>query len=275
LQPDCVAPNAQKGPKRSMKNNLAIVRDIITGDEIGERGPDFQPLYRQVKALLIRRIATGQWRPGAAVPSEMRLAAEFRVSHGTVRKAIEELAAQNLVIRRQGRGTFVATHAGDRARFHFMHVVPNGGIKQLPTGRLLSLREVRATKTQAERLRLERGTSVLNMVRVRTIGGAPVMFERISLPAERFRGLKLPLNEDRPDELYIVYEQQFGVTIVRAEERLRAVPADAPETAHLGVPAGTPLMEVERTALILDGTPVEWRVTRFKSSDHYYGIVIE
>ena len=252
----------------------ALGAETAEGDG-GERGPDFQPLYSQVKALLIRRIATGQWRAGAAVPSEMRLAAEFGVSQGTVRRAIEELAAQNLVTRQQGRGTFVATHAGDRARFHFMHVVPNRGDKQIPTGRLRSLKEARATRLQAERLQLQRGAAVFNLVRVRIIGGAPVMFERIALPVERFRGLQLPLNEERPDELYIVYEQQFGVTIVRAQERLGAVAAEAAEATHLGVAAGTPLLEVERVALILDGTPVEWRVTRVDSRDHHYAITIE
>jgi GntR family transcriptional regulator len=260
---------------REMKHNLAIMPDVDAADALAERGPNFQPLYRQVKALLIRRIATGIWRPGAAVPSEMRLAVEFRVSQGTVRRAIEELASQNLVTRKQGRGTFVTSHAGDRSRFHFMHVVPNGGTKQLPTGRLVELKEARATKKQAERLKLRRSSSVFNMVRVRMIGGLPVMFERITLPVERFRGFDLPLDQERPDELYIVYEQQFGIGIVRAEERLRAVAAEEPESAFLGVPVGMPLLEIERTALILDGTPVEWRITRFNSRGHHYGIVIE
>lgn len=258
-----------------MKHNLAILPDADAADALAERGPDFQPLYRQVKALLIRRIARGIWPPGAVVPSEMRLAAEFRVSQGTVRRAIEELASQNLVTRKQGRGTFVTTHAGDRSRFHFMHVVPNEGIKQLPTGRLVELKEARATKEQAERLKIQRRSSVFNMVRVRMISGLAVMFERITLPVERFRGFGLPLNQDRPDELYIVYEQQFGIAIVRAEERLRAVAAEAPEAAFLSIPVGMPLLEVERTALTLDGSPVEWRITRFNSTGHYYGIVIE
>ena len=113
------------------------------------------------------------------------------------------------------------------------------------------------------------------MVRVRVIGKIPVMLERIILPVERFPGLDLPLNEGRPDELYIVYEQQFGVTIVRAEEKMRGVAAEAPESEHLQVPVGAPLLEVERVALTIDGTPVEWRVTRVSCQEHYYGIPIE
>ena len=81
----------------------------------GDRhGPDLarlQPLYLQIKALILRSLQAGEWRPGEAIPSEIELAARFGVCQGTVRKAIDELAADNLVVRRQGKGTFVATHA--------------------------------------------------------------------------------------------------------------------------------------------------------------------
>jgi GntR family transcriptional regulator len=70
----------------------------------------FRPLYLQVKSMLVRRLADGTWIPGASLPSEAMLAAEIGVSQGTVRKALDELASENLLVRRQGRGTFVAGH---------------------------------------------------------------------------------------------------------------------------------------------------------------------
>src|SRR6185369_4906408 len=73
--------------------------------------PAFSPLYQQIKGLILQSLQAGGWKPGEAIPSEMELAARFRVSQGTVRKAIDELAAENLVVRRQGKGTFVSTHA--------------------------------------------------------------------------------------------------------------------------------------------------------------------
>ena len=73
--------------------------------------PSFSPLYQQIKSLILQSLHTGEWKPGEPIPSEIDLAARFRVSQGTVRKAIDELAAENLVVRRQGKGTFVATHA--------------------------------------------------------------------------------------------------------------------------------------------------------------------
>ena len=85
--------------------------------------PAFRPLYLQLKDLLLRDMETRQWRPGEALPSEIELAARFGVSQGTVRKAIDALAADNLVVRRQGKGTFVATHTEEKtSTFRFLRI---------------------------------------------------------------------------------------------------------------------------------------------------------
>src|SRR3954447_19432566 len=89
--------------------------------------PAFSPLYQQIKGLLLRSLQAGEWKPGEAIPSEMDLAARFRVSQGTVRKAIDELAADNLLVRRQGKGTFVATHAEQHVQYRFLKLVPDNG----------------------------------------------------------------------------------------------------------------------------------------------------
>src|SRR6202051_4271896 len=82
--------------------------------------PTFSPLYQQIKALITQGLQAGEWKPGEMIPSEVELAARFKVSQGTVRKAIDELSAENLVVRRQGKGTFVATHHEERAHFRFL-----------------------------------------------------------------------------------------------------------------------------------------------------------
>ena len=66
-------------------------------------GAAYSPLYQQIKALLLQSLDRGEWKPGESIPSEFDLAARYQVSQGTVRKAIDELAADNLLIRRQGR----------------------------------------------------------------------------------------------------------------------------------------------------------------------------
>ena len=89
--------------------------------------PAFSPLYQQIKGLILQSLQAGEWKPGEAIPSEMDLAARFRVSQGTVRKAIDELAAENLVVRRQGKGTFVATHAEQHVQYRFLKLMPDSG----------------------------------------------------------------------------------------------------------------------------------------------------
>ena len=89
--------------------------------------PAFSPLYQQIKALMVRELQAGTWRPGEAIPSETELALRFKVSQGTVRKAIDELATENLLVRRQGRGTFVATHAEQQVQYRFLRLQPDHG----------------------------------------------------------------------------------------------------------------------------------------------------
>jgi GntR family transcriptional regulator len=237
--------------------------------------PDFRPLYTQVKELLIARLVRGEWRPGAVLPSEISLAATFGVSQGTVRKALDEMAAQNLVVRRQGRGTFVAQHSQPHALFHFFHIRDESGEKELPTGRVLALRSGRAGREQAGRLALPPRARVWEIERVRALRGRPVILERIALPAALFPGLSLPIGRELPDELYVLYQEQFGVTVARAEEKLRAVAADALDAEALGVAEGSALLEIDRLALSLDGTAVEWRLSRCNTADHHYLSEIE
>ncbi len=237
--------------------------------------PDFRPLYAQVRALMIARLVRGEWRPGEILPSEGRLAVEFGVSQGTVRKALDEMAAQNLVVRHQGRGTFVAQHSEAQALFHFWHIRDAKGVKELPTGQVLKLRAVRADRGQAERLALPARARVWEILRLRHLRNRPVILERIAVPVTLFPGLDLPVGRALPDELYVLYQEKFAVTVARAQEKLRAVAADKIDAKRLAVPAGSPLLEIDRVALSLDGTPVEWRLSRCNSANHHYYSEIE
>src|SRR5499427_4322076 len=89
--------------------------------------PSFRPLYEQIRILLTQSLVAGEWKPGELIPSEFELAARFQVSQGTVRKAIDELAGENLLLRRQGKGTFVATHHEPKAQFRFLRIMPDEG----------------------------------------------------------------------------------------------------------------------------------------------------
>ncbi len=232
--------------------------------------PDFKPLYLQVKDLLVQRLASGAWRPGEALPSEFGLAAEFKVSQGTVRKALDELAAQNLLVRQQGKGTFVAQHTQQRALFHFFHLVSDDGARALPAARTLSLREAKATAREAERLKLRRNAAVVRIVRLRLLAERTAIHERIVLPAALFPRFAQRMPVDVPNELYRYYEDVYGVTVARAAEKLKAVAATAEEAKALGLRKGAPLLEIDRIAYAIDGRAVEWRLSRCDTARHHY-----
>jgi len=229
-----------------------------------------QPLYAQVKAQLTQRLIAGQWRPGEMLPSEFQLADEFGVSQGTVRKALDELTAENVLVRRQGRGTFVAEHDDHRALFHFFHLVGPDGERRLPESRLISVRKGLAGRLEAGRLGIGRGAPVIRIRRVRNLDGRPAIAETIAVPQKLFPDLA-DIREV-PNTLYDLYERHYGVTIARAVERLAAVAADERDAALLEIEPGVPLLEIDRTALALDGSPVEWRVSRCLTTTHHYRV---
>jgi GntR family transcriptional regulator len=231
----------------------------------------FRPLYRQVKDVLMRRIADGVWAAGGALPSEPDIAADLGVSHGTVRKALDELAAENLVVRRQGKGTFVARHDEARILFQFFKLIPDTGERRFPDSRILGV-EVRDADPDAARIlglrkNARGGARVVALERVRSLADRICIVERIVLPRALFPGIE---KRDLPNNLYELYRAEFGVTITRATERLKAVAATRRDAKHLDVAVGAPLLAIDRTALAIDGAPVEWRVSLCRTDTIHY-----
>jgi GntR family transcriptional regulator len=237
--------------------------------------PDFRPLYGQVKDLMIQRLVSGEWRPGALLPSENRLAETFMVSQGTVRKALDELAAENLVVRRQGKGTFVATHTAHRALFHFFHLVDQDDHRQLPDSQLLSSVRKSATPQERTNLGLVAGAGVIRVRRVRLLNGHPTIIEKIVVSSDVFPGLGQSSGNALPNSLYQLYEEKYGVIIHRAIEHLRAVKATRQDAKALGIAPDLPLLEIDRIALSLDRRPVEWRVSRCDTRYHDYLSILD
>lgn len=232
--------------------------------------PTFSPLYRQIKSLILQALEAGEWRPGEAIPSEIELAARFGVSQGTVRKAIDEMAADNLLIRRQGKGTFVASHDDPRAFFRFLRLMPvAGGIEQSRSVPLECWR-AKAGPEAGRVLGLKLGDPIIIVRRVLEFDRKPVVVDEIYLPGETFSGLSIEVLKDWQTSLYSLFETRFGVRMVRAEERIRAVAADRSSAELLKVPEGSPLLSVERVSYSYGDKPMEWRRGLYSTADHYY-----
>jgi GntR family transcriptional regulator len=233
--------------------------------------PAFSPLYLQIKASLVKSLAAGEWGPGAAIPSELELAARYGVSQGTVRKAIDALAQDNLVVRKQGKGTFVATHTEEPvSTFRFLRIRRDDGVQEAPRSRLLDVRRTRAGEKVGRLLGVRANDAVVAIRRVLEWEGAPVVLDEIALPASLFRGLTRAKLEAYPGSMYGYFETQFRVRMLNAQERLKAVPADPSAAAALRVAVGTPLLAVERVAFTFGGRPVEFRRGLCATHAHHY-----
>jgi GntR family transcriptional regulator len=233
--------------------------------------PSFQPLYLQIKALLEAGLAAGEWRPAEAIPSEQELAVRFGVSQGTVRKAIDALAAGNLVVRRQGKGTFVATHTEEKTSlFRFLRIRRNDEQEVHPVSRLLDVRRGKAGAEAARLLMLKPGDPVFVLRRVLDYDGVPAVLDEITLPAARFRGLTRARVEAYRGSMYSFFETEFGVRMLKADEKIRAISADPASAAILAVAPGTPLLAVDRVTLTWGDCPVEWRRGLCTTAQHHY-----
>jgi GntR family transcriptional regulator len=228
------------------------------------------PLYRLAKQALLAAIEAGRYAPGSALPNEAALAQALGISIGTLRHAVDELVAERILLRRQGRGTYVATHTTDRFVFQFFHVERSDGTREAPRVELLSFERGRLDDETATALGLKPGEPAFLVENRLALQGRPVVFDRLALPANLFRGLTEKRLRERPSTIYHLYQTGFGVTVVRAHERVRAVGADRTAARILGIVPGTPVLQVRRTALALNDKPVEYRISTLWTAHHDY-----
>jgi len=232
--------------------------------------PTFSPLYQQIKALITQSLQSGEWKPGELIPSEVELANRFKVSQGTVRKAIDELAAENLVVRRQGKGTFVATHHEARAQYRFLRLMPDTGEPHYPDNKILEVKRLRAPAEVARLLDIKSGDSVIFIKRVQSFDGAPTIIEELWLPGVIFKGLTVERLVEYKGPMYGLFETEFGTRMIRAAEKIRAVSADEGTAEILKVEQNTPLLSVERVSYTYGDKPVEVRRGLYLTDRHHY-----
>ena len=232
--------------------------------------PTFSPLYQQIKALITQSLQSGEWKPGELIPSEVELAGRFKVSQGTVRKAIDELAAENLVMRRQGKGTFVSTHHEARAHFRFLRLVPDEGVPHYPESKFIDVKRVRAPADVARLLDLKSGDAVIFIKRVQSFDAVPTIVEELWLPGLIFKGLTAERLVEYKGPMYGLFETEFGTRMIRASEQIRAVCADAGAAGLLRIPSGTPLLSAERVSFTYGDKPVELRRGLYLTAQHHY-----
>lgn len=230
----------------------------------------FQPLYRQVYDKLVQQITEGYWKPSESLPSEHALAVELGVSPGTVRKALNELEAEKLVARRQGKGTFVAEHTEEVSNFRFFRLTRLDGTRLTPEGEVESINHRPAKRQEKSILGLGDKEPVVEIRRIRIADHVPCVAETIVIPHALFPGIDK--QESLTASLYPLYQRAFGIHIVNTEEQLRAEIANKQTAKRLEVPVSTPLLRVDRIALTIDNKRVEWRSSLFDTRSFAYSV---
>ena len=232
--------------------------------------PIFSPLYQQIKALLLQSLSSGEWNAGDMIPSEVDLAAHFKVSQGTVRKAIDELASENLLVRRQGRGTFVATHQEAQIRFRFLSMQADNGQKFTTSSAVVAVDVILAPVGVCAHLGLADSDRVVQITRVLSFNGRAGVLEKIYLPEALFPNVTADKLRAYKGTLYSWFESEFNVRMIRAVEQIRAV--NAPESAaeYLNVASNEALLYVERISYTYADKPVEVRHGWYLTHDYFY-----
>lgn len=232
--------------------------------------PSYRPLYDQIKVLITQSLIGGEWHPGEMIPSEVELAARYKVSQGTVRKAIDSLATENILIRRQGKGTFVATHEAEGMKLRFLRLTAVNGQKELLQNEFISCVKSKADNYIAQILDIKAGAATIEVKRLLSFNGRPLIYDHLIVPAAPFKGLNSNKVEESKGSMYSMYESQFGVRMIRAEERLKAVAADKEVAKALALKEGYPLLSIERVSFTYGDKPMEWRLGLCLTDDHHY-----
>ena len=223
-----------------------------------------QPLYVQLRQALTQRISSGMWKPGDALPNEADLAREYGLSPGTVRKALDWMEQANLVVRQQGRGTFVCDPASDSLVLRYENICTPAGQPVRGQPQLLSFTTGEPTSAERERLLLRPGVAVHRIRQMRNADGRPLLVKDVALSAALFP------NIDETSYSISAAARVSGVLLGRAEERIAIEKAEAPFAELLGVSPGTPVLRLDRIVYAIDERPVEWRLSRCHLGDNVY-----
>jgi GntR family transcriptional regulator len=228
------------------------------------------PLYKKIKLDVTRALSRGKYDPNEPLPTERQLAERYRASVGTVRRAMDELVAEHIVMRQQGRGTFIARFSPARMLNRFWRVVRKDGCREIPIVQTVTFEQVPASKEAAEALSIPEGDPVYHIVNVLLLGGNPVLLDDVLAPDALFPGMTERDFVARDTTMYGFYQERYGVSVFRVVDRLGAVVADSKTARRLSIPVFTPLLAFTRVAYAFGDRPVEYRRTWFHTYAYEY-----
>ena len=244
---------------RSLANGVPIARPASRRDVLVDMGNGSLPLYKSIKLEVTRALSGGEIKTGMALPTEKQLSERYGVSVGTVRRALSDLVAEKILIRQQGRGTFLAPFDSARMLNSFWHIVGKDGVREVPIVQTLRFEKTTANPHTAERLGIQPGAPIYWIVNLMLMGGNPMLVDGLHIPQAVFPGLTRAQFVGRNATIYDLYRDEFGISVVKTRDQLTSVAADRETAKKLGLALGTPLLEIVRVAYTFNERPVELR----------------
>ena len=227
--------------------------------------------YQEVKQKITEDLVRGRYLMGQALPAEKDLAKELDVSIGTLRKAVDELVAEGIVVRRQGRGTYVAEHDAKRLLYYFFHVVRwDADKKTYPRVETASFVLSQASREESLKLGLKEGASVWRIVTRLYLENECVMVDHITIDRKRFKNLTRAEFDKREGTIYQLYQKRYGQSVIKTNERMRAGLAGKQMATWLKLKPDSPVLLIRRVAFDIQEEPIEWRISTLNTAHHEY-----
>jgi GntR family transcriptional regulator len=232
-----------------------------------------EALYLQIKDVLIDRIQSGAWKADTLIPTEQELMKEFDVSRTTIRQAISILVQNELLEKKQGRGTVVKQQklVGNLGQLKgFAEEVVEKG--QIPRSKLLRAEYRDDLFHESDMLEVKEGEPILLIERIRFADDTPIALERTCWPKEIG---DLLLKHDLHQARYYEILENYSVYLKSANERITAINATIPEADHLGIRPGEALLEMTRLSHGIHDRPIEYTKTKYRSDQYHYNIQLK
>jgi len=227
--------------------------------------PERMPAYKRIQETILKRIETGQLRPGEPVCSERELARIHGVSLMTARHALAGLEREGRVERRRGAGTFVAM-----PKVHFNKLMSYteqmAGRNLAISSKVLSLKIVQDEPEVALRLSLPATARLLKLERIREAGNEPFALETCYLSAAEFAGLHR--DSVKRGSLFSLLERDFGLEIAHADEEIDATQPDPAMVRLLAIPRDVPLLRIRQVIYSKQGKPSIYVLGLYRADRH-------
>lgn len=265
-------------PTEERKNGLSLEVQPrpapFKGDSRVDRD-DPVPLYHQLYRILLEQITSGVWKPGDLIPSEKELGQKYQLSRITIRQTLQQLATDGYLSREQGRGTFVSQpkiQHGPEGSFGLTGYLRAHGYTA--GWRLLSMDKVEPPEKIRALLQMKEGQPTLLIRRFRLADQEVIGLHRVYVPFPLAAGVKREYLEQGESSLAYM-EECMGLVLSHSHRSVSAIAASEHEASLLGVGAGFPLLQIERTTIGMDDVPVEYLRAAYRGDRFEYYLRLE